>query len=123
MIPDWPALKSLALSLALPRVTVDHPWGHEALKAHGKMWCWWSFYEDAAVFRASRDEREALMAADPQTFFLHPHYAQSALVLVRAGRIDPGWAEARLRADWRAFAPKRFLKDWDAAAQPPQCSD
>lgn len=115
MIRDWPGLKALALSLDLPEVTVAHPWGNEALKAHGKMWCWWSPYADAAVFRADRDEREMLMQAEPETFFLHPHYAAHPLVLVRAGRIDPGWATARLVRDWRAHAPKRWLKAWDAA--------
>ena len=114
MIRDWPELKALALSLDLPRVTVEHPWGHEALKAHGKMWCWWSPYADAAVFRADRDEREILMAADPETFFLHPHYAAHALVLVRGGRIDPGWARARLLREWQAAAPKRWLREWTA---------
>ncbi|WP_225029474.1 MmcQ/YjbR family DNA-binding protein [Xinfangfangia pollutisoli] len=115
MIADWPGLKAVALALDLPQVTLATPWGHEALKAHGRMWCWWSPYADAAVFRADPDEREMLMAADPETFFLHPHYAPHALVLVRAGRIDPGWARARLVRDWRAAAPKRWLKDWDQA--------
>jgi hypothetical protein len=115
MIADWPALKALALSLDLPEVTLAHPWGNEALKAHGKMWCWWSPYVDAAVFKASRDEREALIAADPDTFTLHPHYVAHNLVLVRAGRIDPRWARARLIRHWRDAAPKTWLRAWDAA--------
>ena len=116
MIADWPGLKTFALGLDLPMVTLAHPWGNEALKAHGKMWCWWSPYEDAAVIRATKDERDMLMDADPQTFFLHPHYRAHDLVLVRAGRIDPGWIGPRLLRDWRAAAPKRWLKAWDASA-------
>ena len=115
MLADWSTLKAFALGLDLPMVTLAHPWGHEALKAHGKMWRWWSPYEDAAVFRADLDEREMLMQADPETFFLHPHYRAHALVLVRAGRIDPEWARPWLIRDWRASATKRWLKDWDAA--------
>ena len=115
MIADWPALKAFALALGLPEVTVHHPWGNECLKAHGRMWCWWSPCEDAAVFRAGRDEREMLMQADPRTFFLHPHYAAHDLVLVRAGRIEPAWVRPRLIRDWRAAAPKRWLRAWDAA--------
>ena len=115
MIADWTQLKSLALSLDLPQVTLAHPWGNEALKAHGKMWCWWSPYVDAAVFRAEKPEREMLLEADPQTFTLHPHYAAHNLILAKAGRIDPDWARARLINDWRAAAPKRWLKEWDAA--------
>jgi hypothetical protein len=114
MIGDWETLKAFALSLNLPCVTLAHPWGHEALKAHGKMWCWWSPYADAAVFRADLDEREMLMQAAPDTYFLHPHYANHPLVLVRAGRIDPDWARPRLIRQWRDAAPKRWLKAWEA---------
>jgi hypothetical protein len=115
-LPDWPALRALALDLGLPGVTVAHPWGNEALKAHGKMWVWWSPYVDAGVFKGSVDEREALAAADPATFPTHPHYAAHGLILVAAGRIDPGWARARLVATWRAMAPKKVLRAWDAGA-------
>ncbi len=114
MISDWPALKALALSLNLPEVTEAFPWGNPCLKAHGKMWCWWSPYMDAAVFKMGREEREMMIAASPDTFLLHPHYAPHNLVLVRAGRIDEDWARARLLRQWREAAPKRWLKNWDA---------
>ncbi len=113
MIRDYPELRALAWALNLPQVTEATPWGHPCLKAHGKMWFWWSPYVDAAVFRASKDEREMLLAADPDTFALHPHYAAHNLILVRAGQIDPDWARARLLRDWREAAPKRWLKAWD----------
>ena len=118
MIQSYPELRDLALALNLPAVTEATPWGNPCLKAHGKMWCWWSPYVDAAVFKAVRDEREMLIAAQPDTFMLHPHYAHFDYVLVRAGKIDPGWARARLMAQWRAAAPKRVLRDWDARAEP-----
>lgn len=113
MIANWPELRDFALSLALPHVTLATPWGHEALKAHGKMWCYWSPYVDAAVFKCDKDERDMLLAAAPDTFTLHPHYAPHNLILVRAGHIAPDWARARLIAQWRDAAPKRWLKQWD----------
>ena len=114
MIASWDELKSLALALDLPKVEETTSWGNPTLKAHGKTWCWWSPYVDAAVFKGSIDEREMLMAADPETFVLHPHYAKSNLLLVAAGRIDPDWARARLMQSWRDMAPNRFLAEWDA---------
>lgn len=96
VIQNWAELKAFALGLDLPEITHATPWGHEALKAFGKMWCYWSHYADAAVFKAAHDEREMLMAAEPATFFLHPHYAPHNMVLVRAGQIDRAWAPARL---------------------------
>ena len=115
MIAFWPDLRAFALSIGLPEVVETTAWGRPCLKAHGKMWCWWSPYIDAAVFRCDRDERAMLLEADPETFALHPHYAPHPLILVRAGRIDPGWAQARLIRQWRDAAPRRWLKAWDAA--------
>lgn len=55
-----------------------------------------------------------LLSAEPETFTLHPHYEPHNLILVRAGKIDEGWAKARLMQQWRDAAPKRRLKAWDA---------
>lgn len=113
MLHTWEDVKELAFGLDLPKVALAVSWGNENLKAHGKMWTWWSPYIEAAIFKCSIEEREILMEADPETFVLHPHYQTSNVVLVTAGRIDAGWAEARLRQTWRDMAPKRFLKAWD----------
>jgi len=115
MITDYAALREFAVSLGLPEVADGTAWGNPCVKAHGRMWVWWSPYIDAAVFRCDRTEREMLLEADPETFTLHPHYTNHAFILVRAGRIDPLWARPRLIRDWRAAAPKRWLKAWDAA--------
>lgn len=114
MIDSWKDLKALALSLDLPRVTEAVSWGNESLKAHGKLWTWWSPMIDAAVFKGPIEEREMLMQVDPGTFVLHPHYATSNVILVAAGRLDPEWAKARLVQSWRDMAPKRVLAQYDA---------
>ena len=113
-IASWEGLRDVALSLDLPQVEEAVSWGNPNLKAHGKTWCWWSPYIDAAVFKGSIEEREMLMAADPESFVLHDHYGKSGVLLVAAGRIDRDWAEARLRSTWREMAPKRWLKEWEA---------
>ncbi len=111
---DWESLKALALSLGLPKVEETTSWGQPCLKAHGKLWVWWSPHEDAPVFKiSSRDEREMLVEADPGTFFCTPHYQSHALVLVRPEKLDPEWVRHNLMRVWRAQAPKRFLKAFD----------
>lgn len=114
MIDTWPQMKAFALSLELPKVEEATSWGNEVLKAHGKLWVWWSPYVEAALFKCDKDERDMLREVDPETFITHPHYESHNLILVAVGHIDEGWAKARLRSSWRAAAPKRFLKDWDA---------
>lgn len=115
MIQNWSQLRAHALSLDLPHVEDAVSWGNPNLKAHGKMWTWWSPMIDAAVFKGSADEREMLMSADPKTFVMHDHYAKSGVILVAAGKVDPDWARARLLQSWRKMAPKRVLKAFDDA--------
>ena len=117
MIADWPGLRDFALGLDLPRVEEATSWGNPALKVNGKLWCWWSPYIDAALFKCDREERDMLRMADPETFVFHKHYEAHNLILVAAGRIDEGWAEARLRATWRDMVPKRVLKEWEDAGK------
>ncbi|WP_323035732.1 MmcQ/YjbR family DNA-binding protein [Pararhodobacter sp.] len=117
MINSYAELRDVALSLNLPRVEDGTAWGNACLRAHGKMWVWWSPYVDAAVFKCDFDEREMLLEADPETFVLHPHYRAHKLILVMGGRLDPDWAKVRLIQQWRAAAPKRWLKTWDAEQQ------
>ncbi len=110
---DWPQHRELALSLGLPHVTEEISWGHPNLKAHGKMWAWWSPTEDAPVFKLPFEERDMLCEADPQQFFFTPHYRNSPMVLVRPHLVDRDWAKGMLLRSWRAMAPKRVLKAFD----------
>ena len=114
---DWPALKALALSLDLPRVEEATSWGQPCLKAHGKLWCWWSAKEDAPVFKMpSQEERDVLLEAEPDRFFTTDHYRPHALILMRPDQFDAEWACHNLLQSWRTMAPKRFLKTYDAEA-------
>lgn len=113
MIQNWAEMKAFALGLDLPKVEETTSWGNDVLKAHGKLWVWWSPYVDAALFKCDKDERDMLRDVDPDTFLTHPHYEAHNLILVAGGRINPDWARARLISTWRAQAPKRFLKTYD----------
>ena len=110
----WDSLKALALALDLPGVEETTSWGQPTLKAHGKLWVWWSPHEDAPVFKVPFEEREVLVEADPDTFFFTAHYKSHPLVLMRPERFDPDWAKANLIRVWRTQAPKRLLKGYDA---------
>lgn len=114
--PVWNRIKKLALGLGLPGVEETATWGEPALKAHGKLWVWWSPSEDAPVFKVLFEERDILVEAEPERFFFTPHYRNSALILVRPGKLDLDWAKANLLKVWRAQAPKKLLKAHDAAS-------
>jgi hypothetical protein len=113
----WDNLKALALALDLPGVQ-EAASGNPALKAHGKLWVWWSPHEDAPVFKVPFEERDFLIEVDPDTFFFTPHYRNHPMVLVRPDKLDPNWARANLIKVWRAQAPKRLLTAFDAIRAP-----
>jgi hypothetical protein len=111
----WPQFKALALSLKLPHVVETTSWGQPTLKAHGKLWCWWSPHCDAPVFKVPFEEREHLLATEPELFFVHPHYLNHPLVLMRPEKFDARWARTNLLRVWREMAPMRVLKAYDEA--------
>src|SRR4051812_4189669 len=102
----WNHIKKLALGLGLPGVEETATWGEPALKAHGKLWVWWSPSEDALVFKVPFEERDILVAAEPDRFFFTEHYRRSAMILMRPEKLDLAWVEANLRKVWQAQAPK-----------------
>jgi hypothetical protein len=116
---DWERLKAMALELGLPGVEETTSWGEPTLKAHGKLWVWWSPHEDAPVFKVAIEDREILLEAEPATFFVTEHYRRHPLVLVRPEKLDLDWARANLIRVWRAQAPKRWLRAYDAEHETP----
>jgi hypothetical protein len=114
-LASWPALRDFALSLGLPEVVETTSWGEPCLKAHGKLWVWWSPTAQVPVFKVPFEERDVLLDAVPETFFITPHYQGHALILARPGTLDIDWVRANLIRVWRAQAPKRWLKAWDGA--------
>ena len=118
--PVWQKITRLALNFGLPGVEQGVSFGQPTLKAHGKLWVWWSPHEDAIVFKVPMEEREVLVEADPDRFFVTPHSERRTLVLMRPERLDLDWARANLIRVWRAQAPKRVLKAYDDAQQRPR---
>ncbi len=67
------------------------------------------------VVAADFDEREALMAADPEAFYFTDHYRNYKYVLVRLEKVDPGLLAPALEQSWRQRAPKRLAATRPAA--------
>jgi hypothetical protein len=68
-------------------------------------------WEDGEVLvaRVNMNEREILLAADPDVFFLTEHYRGYPWVLVRLPKVEPEQLKTILRRAWREAAPKRLL--------------
>jgi hypothetical protein len=73
--------------------------------------------EDASLvlLEVSFDEREMLIEAEPETFHFTAHYKDYPSVLARIATLHPGSFRSFLDRRWRKIAPKKLVKERDAA--------
>jgi hypothetical protein len=102
------------IGLDLPDVEEATMYGAPALKVRDKLLTCMASHKSAEpgtlVVRIDFDQRDALIADDPRTYYVKPHYEGYAAVLVRLALIDREALRDLLRSAWRtvtATAPKR----------------
>jgi len=104
-----------AFAFKLPGVADGTAYGHPCLKAHGKFLTRvWDDGDTLVCPGVTFDEREMLIEAEPETFFVTDHYKNYPYVLIRLSRADAGTVEGFLVRRWRATASKTLLKRYDA---------
>jgi hypothetical protein len=69
---------------------------------------------ETLVVKMSFEQREAMMEAMPDVFFLTPHYQAYPLVLVRLPAVAEGLLRDVLLGAWRHAAPARLSAAFDA---------
>jgi hypothetical protein len=79
------------IGLTLPGVVEGTCYGAPALKVGGRMFACMASHRSAEpqslVVRLSFEQRDELIAADPQTYYLTEHYLNYPTVLVRLRRV------------------------------------
>lgn len=106
----------VAFALRLPGVEPGTAYGRPCLKAHGKFLT--RLFEDGESLVCPAvpfDERDMLVEAEPETFHFTDHFRNYPYVLVRLAKAHAGAVEGLILRQWRATAPKKALKAWDAA--------
>lgn len=95
----------LEVGRELAGVEVTTSWGAPALKVRGKMFACGATHKsaepDTLVVRMDFDQRDALIAEAPETYYLKEHYVDYACVLVRLRRIDRAALRDLLLMGWR----------------------
>ena len=104
-----------ALAGRWPLVEVGTAHGNPALRAAGKFLTRLRPDEASVVLlEVGFDEREMLMEAEPQTFYITPHYRDWPSVLARLDSIDSGSLAQLLYRRWRKVTPKRVVKAYES---------
>jgi|SRR5687768_1921173 len=82
----------LEAARTLPGVEQSTTWGADALKVHGRLLACRAIHKSAEpnsiVVKIPIDQREELIAADPDVYYLTEHYENYPSVLVRLSQID-----------------------------------
>ena len=102
------------MGLALPGVEEGTAYGSPALKLHGKLLACIPTNKQAEpgslVVRVDFPQRDELLAAEPDVYYLKPHYEEYACVLVRLKRIPPDALRDLLLMSWQFMNSKARKK-------------
>lgn len=105
------------VALSLPETSERASYGgRPSFRTTTRMFAWIRDQPEAlVVWVGSADDKEALIASDPATFFTTDHYDGSPIVLVHLDTVDLDEATELITDSWRVRAPKKLVAAWDAA--------
>jgi hypothetical protein len=96
--------------LGLPGMEESTMYGTPALKVNGNLVACIASHKSAEpgtlVARVDFDERDELIATDPDTYYLTDHYVNYTSVLVRLSRIHPDALRDLIHGAWRFMSAK-----------------
>ncbi len=95
------------LALKLPDVEQGLSYGRPALKVQGKIFVGFNEELESIALRMSFDGREALMAQDPETFYITDHYLKYQWVLVRLANVRRDELPELLQIGYREALPAK----------------
>ena len=98
------------MALALDNVEEATSYGTPAFKVGGTMLARLRDDIGALVVRMSIEDRQELIAADPETYFITDHYLNYPYILVNLARVQPDAMRDLLRAAWRSAAAEKKSK-------------
>jgi len=102
------------IGLALPDVEEGTAYGSPALKLHGQLLACMATNKaaepDSLVVRIDFAQRDELIAAQPDVYYLKDHYVDYACVLVRMKRIHPDALRGLIRMAWQFMNSKPKTK-------------
>jgi len=98
------------IALSLPGVEEGTSYGTAAFRVRGKFLARLREDGETLALHIGMDEREVLMRADPEVFFITDHYAGYPAVLIRLSAISRGALEDVLEQAWTSVAPAKLRR-------------
>lgn len=99
------------IALAFPEAHEKLSYGQPSIFIAKRFFTRWRDEEGSIVLTVgSIDERDMLLEAAPEMFFITDHYRNYPHVLARRTRIDAKTLRGMLERHWRRIAPKKLLR-------------
>jgi hypothetical protein len=97
------------IARTLPGAEESTSYGTPAFKVKGKLFA--RFHQDgeSLVVSVDFDERDEMMSADPEKFYITDHYRNYPWILVRLSKVRPEELRDLLLGSWRRAAPKSLV--------------
>lgn len=111
LMPTFKTVRALALKL--PETSEKPCYGTPAFYVKKKLFARMLSDGKTLAVRIDMNEREGLLAAAPDVFYLTPHYQGWPMVLVRLDRIERDDLAERVVEAWRFTAPDKLLAAFD----------
>jgi len=100
-------------ALGMPEAQERETWETATFRVRGKIFFMYSEHERHAWIKSTSDEQLALVAMDPDAFFVPPYVGPSGWIGVVLSKADGGEVRELVTEAWRMTAPKRLVAAFD----------
>jgi len=94
-------------ALSLLNVEEGTAWGFPAFRTGGKLFLCFREDLESIVVRASFEQRDEMIAADPETYYTTDHHRNYPWVLARLSKLHPDAVHELLQISQRSAAQKK----------------
>jgi hypothetical protein len=101
------------LAMALPEAEERETWETPTFRVRDKIFAMFSEQGREVWIKSTHDEQRALVAMDPDTYFVPPYVGPSGWVGVHVRTADRDEIGELLVEAWRLTAPKRLVRTFD----------
>ena len=103
------------MAMALPEATEGTSYGTPAFQVRKKTFVRLKEDGESIVLRINVFERDYLLQAEPEVFFITDHYRDYPAVLARLSAAEPERLRAQVEESWRMMATKKLVEAFDRA--------
>jgi hypothetical protein len=102
-----------SFALSLPEAEERETWGDATFRVRNKIFSMFDEKERHLWIKSTHDEQQALIAMNPDAFFVPSYVGSKGWIGVVVSKADRGEVEDLITEAWRLTAPKRMVTAFD----------